>query len=56
MRLTMPKKAETEQITIRDLARRIVAGLRAHGARVINRSGEEMRPMDVEALVKEFFR
>jgi hypothetical protein len=52
----MTKKPETEQITIRELAQRIVAGFRAHGARVVNRSGEDMRPMDVEALVKEFFR
>jgi hypothetical protein len=35
---------------------RIIARLRAAGARVINRSGEDMRPADVEALVKEFFR
>jgi hypothetical protein len=43
-------------MTLRDLARRIVAGLRAHGARVINRRGNDMHPSDLEALIKEFFR
>jgi hypothetical protein len=41
--------------TLEEIAR-IIARLRAAGARVINRSGEDMRPADVEALVKEFFR
>jgi hypothetical protein len=52
----MPKKPETEQLTIRDLARRIVAGLRAHGARVLNRKGEDLHQIELEALIKEFFR
>jgi hypothetical protein len=33
---------------------RIIARLRAAGARVVNAKGEDLRPADIEAILKEW--
>jgi hypothetical protein len=45
---------EAERLT--DFARRIIALLRTHGARVVNKQGEDFQQADIEALVREILQ